>query len=99
MSGLYDDITKLIEIMEQIEKTILSGKGEDPGKLFPPMMEQVGIVFPKIIENGGNPDYWMEVLKRLSLAIETIDRFQILDILRFEARASLEQYRREMSDG
>lgn len=92
MNKLNEDIKELIDTIESIERSILSGKGEEPEKLFPKMMEMIGLVFPEIVQEEQNADYWMELLKRISTALETDDRFLMVDILHYEVKKSLLQY-------
>ena len=102
MSELNDEINALIEIIIKIEKLILSGKDVASRQLYPSMMNQIGVVFPKIVqaymnsaleEFKGEYSYWINQLKRIEQAITSEDKFLVLDVLVYETKDNLILFR------
>lgn len=102
MSELNDEIDALVEIITKIEKLILSGMDVAPKQLYPSMMSQIGIVFPKIVgaymepaleEIRGEYSYWINQLESIEQAITSEDKFLVLDILVYETKNNLILFR------
>lgn len=87
--NLECEINQLLETIDVIINGILVGKEVEPVKLFPKLMEQVGQVFPVAVEMDENSGVWMDLLGRISTALESEDCFEIVDILYYEVRGNL----------
>ena len=102
MPELNKEIDVLVEIITQIEKLILTGKEVASKQLYPSLMNQIGIVFPRIVQAYMLPEYsqvmteytyWINQLERIEQAILSEDKFLVLDILVYETKNNLILFR------
>ena len=101
MDPLQKEISKLIEMIEELSLLYLMGKKAAPQKMLPKLMEQIGVVFPEIVDSyqfeelaavQGDYAYWVDELNRIAEIISCDDKFLILDILNFETKDNLLRY-------
>ena len=101
MESLQQEITRLIEMIDELSNLYLTGKKAAPQKMMPQLMEQIGVVFPAIVDSyqlkeleavQGDYTYWVDELNRIAEIISCDDKFLILDILNFETKDNLLRY-------
>lgn len=97
------EIDNLIQTIDKIVMLILQGKIVAPKKLLPELMNQVGKVFPEIIQSYSQPEfsdvsndyeYFINQLNRIAEIITCEDKFLTIDVLNFETKVSLINYKK-----
>lgn len=99
---LDKDIEDLIEIIDDIINSILS-LNSSFSMYTGSFVELCMSTFPKIVlsytderlnDYSEDMKYWTDLLARIIQALRNVDKYKIIDLLHFEAKVSLSEYRK-----
>lgn len=100
-SQVYRDIPSLVDSIDEVVNGIVSTKGmfAEQASVF---LQKCLDIFPNIIRSyaedsmldyAGDVEYWTSLLNRIIQALQNIDRYKIVDVLYFEAKPSILEYK------
>lgn len=103
MNELKQNINKIQNMIVIITQLLMSGKTAEPIQLLPSLTQLFSETMPMMIriyqEMGleshlEEVEYWGSQLERITLAIEGDDYFRLIDVLYFETRENLEEFKK-----
>ena len=103
MSELIQNINRIQNTIVIITQLLMSGKTAEPIRLLPSLTQMLSEVMPKMIQKYQelgienhleNIEYWRKQIERITVAIEGDDYFRLIDVLYFETRENLEEFKK-----
>ena len=103
MNELNNKINRLQDMITIITQLLMTGKTAEPIHMFPAfsqlfeevLNEMIQVYQDKGIDNFTQEiEYWGGQVGRITDAIESEDFFRIIDVLYFETRENLEQFKK-----
>lgn len=98
---VYRDIPSLVDSIDEVVNGIVSTKGmfAEQASVF---LQKCLEIFPNIIrsyaedsllEYSSDVTYWTGLLNKIIQALQNIDRYKIIDVLYFEVKPSVMEYK------